>query len=464
MNIFELVGGTALTAAVVVLASAQLMLLISAVIELRHVALRERHHVWGRAGTSTILPKVTVVIPAYNEELSISESTKSILALTYPNLEVVVVIDGGSDNTLGELQKTFELVPVHPIYQHRIDTQPVSQMYRSVSESTLLVVDKANGGKADAMNCGLNTSTGELICFIDADTLIAPDALQKLAVPFIDDEEVVASGGMVRHSNGAVIENGIVTRLHAPRHPLAAAQAVEYIRAFIVGRLGWNKLGGNLLISGAFGLFRRDKLLEIGGYEHETIGEDMELVVRLRRLGYEESRPAKVVFMTAACSWTEVPESLASLSNQRGRWYRGLIDVLIRHKKMLFRPTYGAGGMLGMPYYLIVEFLAPLLEALGIVILFIAAIRGQLTGFTLMIVACAYMAGLLITTSVLLLDELANRTYSSAGDRFRLVLAAIFEQTIVHVATVVWRINGLIDAMRGRSDWGTMTRKGFGSS
>ncbi len=453
-----------LTVAVVVLASAQLLLLISAVLELRHVAQRERHHVWGRASTSTILPKITVVIPAYNEERTINEATRGILALTYPNLEVVVVIDGGSDDTLGELRKGFDLVPVHPIYQHRIDTQPVSQMYRSASEATLLVIDKANGGKADAMNCGLNTGTGELICFIDADTLIAPDALQKLAVPFIEDEDVVASGGMVRHANGAVIEDGIVTKLRAPRNILAASQAVEYIRAFIVGRLGWNKLGGNLLISGAFGLFRRDKLIDIGGYEHESIGEDMELVVRLRRLGYENDRPAKVVFMTAACSWTEVPEALDSLANQRGRWYRGLIDVLSRHKKMLFRPKYGAGGMLGMPYYLIVEFLAPLLEALGIVLLFIAAVRGQLTTFTVLIVACAYMAGLLITTSVLLLDELANRTYHTASDRFRLVLAALFEQTIMHVATVVWRISGLVDAMRGRSDWGTMTRKGFGGS
>ena len=441
----------------------QFVLYLSALVELRHGRQRDRHHVWRRAASSTIVPRITVVIPAYNEELTIRESTANILSLRYPNLEVVIVVDGATDDTLEVLQSGFDLIPIHPVYQQRVPTADVMRIFRSASEEDLIVVEKVNGGKADAMNVGLNVGSGELICFIDADTLIAPTALQQLAVPFQEDDAVVATGGMVRHTNGATVRHGRTIDLRAPDNMLAAAQAVEYLRAFLVGRLGWNKLGGNLLISGAFGLFRRERLLEIGGYHYRSVGEDMELVVRLRRRGYETGRPAKVVFMTAACSWTQLPESGRILAAQRGRWYRGLIDVLLRHKRMLFNPRYGTAGLLGMPYYFFVEFLAPVLEAVGMVLLLVALVAGEATRTTLLLVACSYLFGSFITLTVLIMDDLAHNTYRRSRDRFRLVVAAAIEQTALHLASLYWRLAGLWDLLRGRSGWGTMTRKQLSS-
>lgn len=441
----------------------QFLLYLSALLELRHARQRDRHHVWRRAASSTMMPRISVVIPAYNEELTIRESTANILSLRYPNLEVVVVVDGATDRTIEVLQTGFELVPVHPVYQQRVATADVLRIYRSASEENLVVVEKANGGKADAMNVGLNVGSGELVCFIDADTLIAPTALQQLAVPFQEDDSVVATGGMVRHTNGGTVRHGRMTDLKAPDNLLAAAQAVEYLRAFLVGRLGWNKLGGNLLISGAFGLFRRERLLEIGGYQHKSVGEDMELVVRLRRHGYETDRPGRVVFMTAACSWTQLPESGRILASQRGRWYRGLVDVLFRHKRMLFNPRYGTAGLLGLPYYFFVEFLAPVLEVIGIGLLIAAIATGQATRTTLLMVAFAYLLGAFITVSVLIMDDLAHNTYRRSRDRARLIVAALVEQTALHLASLYWRLGGLWDLLRGRGGWGTMTRKQLGT-
>lgn len=460
-DVLGVAGAALLTVVVLALAASQLVLFVSATIEARHIKQREKHHLWDRALSSTVPPKVTVVIPAYNEEVTIGETSANILGLNYPNLEVVIVIDGGTDDTLGVLDRLYELVPVHSVYQHQIDTATMGQIYRSSTEPNLIVAEKANGGKADSMNAGINLASGELICFIDADTLIAPTALQQLAVPFIERDGVVASGGMVRHANGATIEHSRVTKMSAPNRILPGAQAVEYIRAFMVGRLGWNKLGGNIIISGAFGLFDRSSLLAVGGHEPETIAEDMELVVRLRRWGYETNRPAHVVFTTTPCSWTEVPETIEVLANQRGRWHRGLLDVLKRHREMLFNRKYGAAGMAVLPYYLLVEFIAPILELIGLLFFLYALANGSATEGVILVVVCAYLTSLLLTFLVLLGDELINHPYERGTDRLKLVLHAVMESTVIHLGTLLWRLVGMVDALLGRNDWGTMTRKGF---
>ena len=292
----------------------------------------------------------------------------------------MLVNDGSTDDTVAVLERDFELVPVQPIFQRRVESAAIRAIYRSRLNPNLVLVDKDNGGKADALNAGVNVARGELVCAIDADTIIESDALLRMVRPFLYRDDVVAAGGTIRAANGSDVVRGRVVAPRAPRRVLPALQAVEYLRAFLTGRLGWNRLGGNLIISGAFGMFRRESMLDASGYEHETVGEDMELVARLRRRAYERGGPGRVDFIPDPVAWTEVPQSLRVLGRQRDRWHRGLADVLWRHRRMLLNPRYGSVGLVAFPYFLGVELLAPVIEALGLVGLGVGLALGPSTG------------------------------------------------------------------------------------
>ena len=456
-------AGVAVAVTVVVAAFSQLTLVVSAVAELTHMRSRDRHRLWRRILGSQMAPKVSVLVPAHNEAVTIADSVAGVLALAYPNLEVVVVDDGSTDGTLDRLIATFDLVAVHPIYRRRLDTADVEAIYRSSSEPDLIVVRKRNGGKADALNCALDVASGELACAIDADTLVTHDCLQQMVTPFLADDGIVAVGGTVRLVNEAHVTSGVVAQVTAPRRLLAGVQAVEYTRAFLVGRLGWNRLGGNLLISGAFGLFRRDRLLDVGGYEANTVGEDMELIVRLRRHAVENGRQAKVHFVPDPIAWTEAPESLRVLSRQRNRWHRGLCDVLVRHRRMIFNRRYGMAGMIGMPYYLVVEALAPVVEFVGLVLLGIGVWTGHVDASVLGIVALAHLVAMAVTLAVLWVDDVGFRSYPGVLSRLRLVVYVAVDQLLYRPLTLVWRLWGLKMFLEGRGEWGDMTRTGLGS-
>ncbi|MDQ3091726.1 MAG: glycosyltransferase family 2 protein [Actinomycetota bacterium] len=439
-----------------------LVLLAFATLEMRRHLLRireeSRWHVLG----SEVAPTLSMIAPAHNEGSTVAESVRALLTLQYPNLEVVLVNDGSSDDTLAVLEREFELVPIHPIYRRRLEHAEVTDLYRSSVKPNLVVVDKRNGGKADALNAGLNVARGELVCAIDADTLIEPDALLRMARPFLNGSDVVAAGGTVRVVNGSRVKGGRVSVARAPRHPLAGIQAVEYLRAFLFGRLGWNRLGGNLIISGAFGLFRREPVIAAGGYLHDTVGEDMELVARLRRLGAEQGTSQRVEFIPDPVAWTEVPESLRVLGRQRDRWQRGLADVLWRHRHVMLRPRYGALGLVAFPYFVLVELLAPVVELVGLIGLGAALAIGAVDGsFALLFFLVAYGFGVLLTCLTLVLDDLSFPRYGQVRDRLVLVPWAVLESLGYRQLTAYWRLRGLVKFLRGRKDWGVMTRTGF---
>ncbi len=449
---------------VILVAALQLMIVLSAVVELRRIRQRDRHQIWRRVMASPMAPKISVLVPAFNEEITVCDTVRGLLALAYPNLEIVVINDGSPDGTADVLAAEFDLRPVHPAFQRVIDTAEVKSLYLSRTEQRLVVLDKLNGGKADSLNAGLNVASGDLVCAIDADTLVAPDALQLLVAPFLNDPEVVAVGGTVRLTNDSPVRAARVTNLVVPKRVLAALQAVEYIRAFIVGRLGWNPLGGNLIISGAFGLFDRASVLAVGGYETSSIGEDMELIVRLRRRAYEDKRRARVEFLPDPVAWTEAPEATRVLARQRNRWQRGLMDVLFRHRRMIFNPRYRSAGLLAMPYFLVVEFMAPLIEMVGLVLLFFGLASGLLDWSVFWLVGASYGFGAAITVLTLLFDELAFRSYPRL--RFRLALAAyaVLEQLFYRPMTLLWRLWGIQLFLRGRTEWGQQVRRGFSPS
>lgn len=439
-----------------------LVLLVSALLELRRhmllIADESRHLLL----SSTLSPTISILAPAYNEEATIETSLRALLALQYPNLEVIVISDGSKDRTVQVLIDRFNLVPVKTIYEQRIKTKPVRMLYRSATYPSLVVVDKENGGKADALNVGLSFARGELVCAMDADTLIEGDGLQRMVRPFLYATDVVATGGTIRVVNGSEVKHGRVLKARVPTHLLPGVQVVEYLRAFLFGRLGWNRLGGNIIISGAFGLFRRDAVVNAGGYLHDTVGEDMELVLRLKRLSYEKGGPGRIAFVPDPVAWTEVPESAAVLGRQRDRWHRGLADVLWRHRGMMFNPRYGVTGLFVYPYYAFVELLAPVIEVVGLLTLGLGLAFGMLDWkFAALFYLTAYGLGTAMTAFTLILEDLSFHRYATFRDRALLFWWALLENLGYRQMTVYWRLRGLWKFIRGRKEWGAMERKGF---
>ena len=426
----------------------------------RHVTTRAKDRRWLLL-SSAIAPRITMIAPAYEEQETVVASITSLMTLSYPALEVVVVNDGSSDATLERLVQEFDLVPMPVVYRRRVDTRDVRGVYRSRREPNLLVVDKENGGKADALNAGLNICSGELVCAIDADTIVEDDALLRMVRPFVDRTDCLAVGGTIRVVNGSDVQHGRVVTPRAPRTWLAGVQYVEYLRAFLFGRLGWNSLGGNLIISGAFGLFHKESVLAAGGYLHGTVGEDMELVARLRATS-PRGAPTVVQFVPDPVAWTEVPETLRVLGRQRDRWHRGLSDVLWRYRGSILNPRKGRLGLVVYPYFLFVELLAPVVEAFGLLymgarlLLGIADLR-----FVVAFVLLTYVWGLVLSLWSIALDGIAFPRGHRRRDELLLILWAVAEQVGFRQLTIFWRLRGVVKYLQGSTEWGAMTRRGF---
>ncbi len=447
---------------VVTSAGFQTALLASAAAGMR----RHQRAAWSeqsqRLLASAVTPTVTVLAPAYNESASVVASVRSLLTLRYPGLEIVVINDGSTDATLEVLREEFELRRVHPSLGGALVTEPVRGLYRSERHRGLIVIDKVNGGKSDSLNAGLNVATGELYCAVDADTLIEPDAFLRIVRPFLADDRTVATGATIRVVNGSGVRDGRVVAPRIPRRLLPGIQTVEYLRSFLFGRLGWNDLGGNLIVSGAFGMFRRAAVVEAGGYRIDTVGEDMELVVRLRRHGYETGGPSRVTFVPDPIAWTEVPENLHDLARQRDRWQRGLFSTISGHRQLLFNPRYRAMGLVVMPYFAVIELVGPVLEAFGVLGLTLALIAHVANvPYAIALLLLFYGWGVILSvTTVLLYQWLSEDPYPS-GDLPRLILFAVAENLGYRQLTVLWRLRGTLGYLRGRSEWGQPTRTGF---
>ncbi len=423
-----------------------------------------RLEIQGRVLSSKVAPRVSILVPAYNEGATIEQSLRALVTLAYPNLEIVVVDDGSTDDTLEVMRRSLGLQPSAVLYEPRLEMKEILAVYRARTFPGLVVATKVNGGKADALNAAMSLATGDLVCAVDADTLIEVDALEKLIRPFLASESLAAAGATIRVANGSMIDRGRVVRRGAPRSWLPGTQAVEYLRGFLFGRIGWNRLGGNLVISGAFGLFRRETLMQIGGYA-AGVGEDMELVTRLRRSGYERGHVHGIEFVPDPVAWTEVPQSARVLGRQRDRWHRGLSEVLWRHRRLMFNPRYGVLGLFVFPVFVIVEWLAPVIEGAGLVLLVVSLALGAVdTEFAILFFLFAFLLGLLLSVSALALEEFAFRAYGGARDRAFLLLWAFLESLGYRQLTVWWRLKGIWKFLRGRNDWGVMERTGFAAA
>jgi len=360
---------------------------------------------------SPLTPPITVLAPAFNEEANVVDNVRSLLMLDYPLFEVILVNDGSSDRTLGRLVEAFDLRRSARSFERLLPCQAIRGVYDSPTYSNLVVVDKENGGKADALNAGLNLSLYPLFCAIDADSILEPDALLRLVRPFVDAPGVtIAAGGVVRVANGCEIHGGRVHQVRLPRRPLPLIQVVEYLRAFLFGRMGWSTGNSLLVISGAFGLFEKRAAVLAGGYATDSVGEDMELVVRMHRYRRERRQPYGIGFVPDPICWTEVPVSFRVLRRQRTRWQRGLIDTLVRHRAMIGRPRYGSVGMISLPGFVMFEMLSPLVELSGYLLLPVMWALGLLSpagAWIFFVLAIMYMV--LVSALAVLLEDIAFR-------------------------------------------------------
>ena len=409
-------------------------------------------------------PAISILVPAYNEQAGISASIRSMLQLSYSEYEIIVINDGSKDKTLEVLKRAFDLQPFPEAFDRQLETQPVRAIYRSAVHTNLRVIDKLNGGKADSLNAGLNLARHPLFCGVDADSLLERDSLQRVVRPFLRDSRVVATGGTVRVANGCEIEGGFLTRVRLPTNVWALFQVVEYLRAFLFGRLGWSQLNAMLIISGAFGLFKSSVVIGAGGYRPKTIGEDMELVVRMHRMLRDQGVDYRVEFVPEPVCWTEAPEDLKTLRNQRIRWQRGLSESLSSNWGLMFNRHGGPPGWIAFPFMVAFEWMGPVVELGGYLFMVFAYVFGLISwdAFAVFLFV-AIGLGILLSASGLLLEEMAFHLYPRISDLALLALVVVAENFGYRQLNSWWRLVGLYRwLVQSESKWGEMKRKGLG--
>ncbi|QGQ48855.1 glycosyltransferase family 2 protein [Metabacillus sediminilitoris] len=404
---------------------------------------------------------VSILVPAYNESAGIYGTIRSLLSIEYPEYEMIIINDGSTDDTLEKLFMRFKLVKINRVVRKQLDTKEVKGVYQSTIYPHLIVLDKENGGKADALNAGINCSKYPYFCSLDGDSIIERNAFLKVLKPIIEsDDEVIASGGSVRIANGCDIQNGELVSIGLSHKPIVIMQVIEYLRAFLTGRVGLSKNNLLLIVSGAFGVFSKRWVVEAGGYAH-TVGEDMELVVRLHRLIKEKKVNKKIIYVPDPVCWTEAPESIKFLRRQRKRWHRGLFDSLWKHKKLLFNPKYGSIGLFAMPYFFFIEFLGPLIELIGYIILIISIFTGSIyIEYALLFFILAFIYGSIYSMAAVLLEEWTMERYPKVKHLTILFFISLTETFWYRPLTVLWRVEGMVEMVIGKKGWGEMIRKG----
>lgn len=416
--------------------------------------------------TSPIAPSVSILAPAFNEGQSIVQNAQSLLSLFYGKFEVIIINDGSKDDTLEQLINAFDLERTSYAYYPEIETKKVRGIYKSqnISYGKLVVIDKENGGKADALNAGINLSEMEILACIDVDCILSSESITRMIRPFMEEanRKVIAVGGVIGIANNCDVQDGTVTKYRIPTTLLGRFQVIEYFRAFLMGRMAWTRINGLMLISGAFGFFKRDVVLAVGGYFPKTVGEDMELIVRMRRYMEEQNIPYKVGFIPDPLCWTEVPESEEVLSKQRNRWMRGTIETLQLHRAIRFNPRYGVLGMISYPFWALFEKAAPIIESTGIIYTLILLFIGEFSAiyfFSLLVLM--YLLTLLISAFSILYEQISYNNYKDRKDLNRLILTVLVEPILVHPKIIFWGLKGHLDFITGKGGWGKMIRTGF---
>lgn len=416
---------------------------------------------------SPMAPSITIIAPAYNEGMTIVENIRSLMSLRYVNYEVMVVNDGSKDDTLQKMIDAYDLVRIEQKIDPNWKNKTIRGIYRSPHKafSKLTVIDKENGGKSDALNTGMALSSNKYVGCIDVDCLLLPDALLHVVKSFLQrsKKKVIAVGGVIRVANSCVIDGGRLEKIRLPTNWLARFQLLEYTRSFILGRMAWGRIDSLLIISGAFGFFDREIALEVGGYDTGTVGEDMEIIFKMRRHMHDQKIPYTIEYIPDPLCWTEVPEDLNILVNQRDRWARGNLETLFKHKDMFFSSKYGRLGLISYPYWFFYEWLAPLLEFFGMITIILFWYLGILNwDFFFAITMTIYLYSIMFSFYAILWDTYSYNEYRNTKDILTLMFCALIEPVVFHPVVVWAAVRGNYKKLfRVKSGWGSQVRKGF---
>jgi poly-beta-1,6-N-acetyl-D-glucosamine synthase len=430
---------------------------------------------------------ISLIVPAYNEEVSIVTCTDMLYELDYPNFEIILVNDGSKDKTMDVLHKKYNLIEADKIGASFIKTENIKHSYK-VQHKNILILDKENGGKADAVNAGINYSSGDYICTIDADSILDEQALKEVIKPFIKNKNTIVSGGQLAVSNDVTLSGNKVKNSKVPKNIWVQWQIIEYIKSFMISRIGLSKINALLIMSGAFSMFRKKDLLDVGGFlskinDHpyieknlgtgqQTVCEDMEIVVRLWKFKRDQKIKAKAEFLPAPICWTEVPDSPGNLFKQRSRWHQGLGETLKMHRNMILEPRYGITGLLGLPYYFIFEFLSPLVKIISFVFIIVAAFYGLINFlWVAMLLFSVMLTTAIITSSIMAVIEYwskknaaANRDalrYKTFADWLWLIMAGIIAEFSYSFFKIAAQMTGVFNFLKKKHDWKKFERKGI---
>jgi cellulose synthase/poly-beta-1,6-N-acetylglucosamine synthase-like glycosyltransferase len=441
-----------------------ILLFIALGVILRHIR-KIRYAPFKELQKRAEMPPVSILIPARNEKNVIVRSVEAALAINYPSVEVIVINDGSTDGMLEMLISRYSLRRIDPLYRSLIKTKPVKGFYFTSSIPNLLVVDKENGGKSDALNCGINVSKSPYICSLDADSVLERDALIRLTTPIVQSTvPVIAAGGVIRVLNGTKQEDGLVTSIELPkRSTLVCLQIVEYLRGFLFGRVGLDAMDCNLILSGAFSLYQKSAMYAVGGFTSDNVTEDMEIVIRMHRHFSLKKIPYSIRFVSDPICWTEVPENMRMLGRQRRRWHLGMIQSIWKHKTLILNPRYGRLGLLAMPYNVFVEMISPLIEFIGYIIVPLSYYFDIINyDFFILFLVLAIAYGIFLSTMGIFLEEMSFRRYPKWGDLFKLLLYGIIENFGYRQINAYWRFQAFIQFFAGRIKWEYVRKKGDG--
>lgn len=443
----------------------QLVQLVIALVAIRNSD-RNQDNTYLRAQSSGVAPPITLLVPAFNEAMTIASSLDALLRLDYPRYEIIAINDGSTDGTLDVLAQEFDLERTDSVVQKNIPHERIKAVYRSKLFPKLLVIDKENGGKADSLNAGINLSRTPLFCTVDADSILEADTLLRSVQPFLDNpDETIAVGGTVRIANGCSFEDGRLVEVGLSRQGLPLVQTLEYLRAFLVARLAWSRLNALTLVSGAFGVFRTSVASAAGGYDRNTVGEDFELVLRMHRFQIDMDIPHRVVFVPEPVCWTEAPSSLAVLARQRIRWQRGALETFFKHADVVWKPKYGRIGAVTFLNTFLVDVLNPVMEVIGYVLVPVLWIIGILSvDYALAFLALTVGYGIFFSLSSLILAETELKRYTKVSDILLLGLAAVLENFGYRQINNIWRLVGWWQFLKKSKAWGVMPRQGFAKS
>lgn len=415
-------------------------------------------------------PGISIVAPAYNEEVIVIDSVKSLLSLNYPNYEIIIVNDGSTDNTLDLLISNFEMVEVPYAYINKVECRPMKRVFKSFNPlyDKVIVVDKVNGGtKADAMNAGVNVAKYDYFINTDVDCILAPDTLTKVILPVLDsDIPVIAVGATMRMANGCEVQEGKITRVRPPRQVIPTFQETEYLRSYLVAKVGWSAINSIPNVSGGFGLFERQTVIDCGGFDTNSHAEDMDMTLRMIAYKREHKEPYRIVQTPFTCCWTEGPPNLNVLARQRTRWGRGLLQIFFVHRRFLFNKRYGRMGLVIMPYALFFELLAPIIETTGLFFLIFQLYTEQINFNTFwLMLLYVYLIGVSISTLTIVFDLSIKKQYKTFAEYLKLILFSSFEAFFYHPFVVFFSLRGYWQFLtKKKFKWGTMTRQGFQSN